>query len=187
MAPTPIAINTEASTNLSNARLDFNALKDLDIQIKFHTQPDSIGQIEVVGKIEQSSQKKTWEQLHALIFDVANASLFITDRSVVERNYTRIPLPRAFPYIKDYIYYRMTRAKSDPLNSQYMAYALIDRLGIREQRLRGEIKEAWVLNDPKGRRFETVSKWKFWATTAKLEMRVRKGQAQFPAYQHWFR
>lgn len=81
----------------------------------------------------------------------------------------------------------MTRAKSDPLNSQYMAYALIDRLGIREQRLRGEIKEAWVLNDPKGRRFETVSKWKFWATTAKLEMRVRKGQAQFPAYQHWFR
>ncbi|CCD34770.1 predicted protein [Botrytis cinerea T4] len=84
MAPTPIAINTEASTSLSNARLDFNALKDLDIQIKFHTQPDSIGQIEVVGKIEQSSQKKTWEQLHALIFDVANASLFITDRSVVE-------------------------------------------------------------------------------------------------------
>ncbi|KAM0150047.1 hypothetical protein ACHAPG_009050 [Botrytis cinerea] len=146
MAPTPIAINTEASTNLSNARLDFNALKDLDIQIKFHTQPDSIGQIEVVGKIEQSSQEKTWEQLHALIFDVANASLFITDRLVVE-----------------------------------------NRLGIREQRLRGEIKEAWVLNDPKGRRFETVSKWKFWATTAKVEMRVRKGQAQFPAYQHWFR
>ncbi|KAF5874008.1 uncharacterized protein Bfra_005475 [Botrytis fragariae] len=186
LAPTLIAINTEALTNLVSGRLDFNTLKDLDIEINFHTQPELIGQIEVVRKTEQVPRGKTWEQRHALVFDVANASLRITDRSVVERNYTRISLPRARPYMKDYIYYRMTRAKSDPLNFQYMAYALIDRLGVRKQRLRGEIKEAWVLNDPKGRRFETVSKWKYWATTTQVEMRVRKGQTQFPGYKRWF-
>ncbi|TGO60027.1 hypothetical protein BCON_0039g00090 [Botryotinia convoluta] len=186
LAPTSIAINTEALTNLVNGRIDFNALKDLEIEINFHTQPELIGQIEVDGKTEQAPEKKTWEQLHALVFDVANASLRITDRSAVGRNYTRIPLPRAHPYMKDYIYYRMTRAKSDPLNFKYMAYALIDRLGVRKERLRGEIKEAWVLNDPKGRRFETVSKWKYWATTTQVEMRVRKGQTQFPGYKRWF-
>ncbi|KAF7897618.1 hypothetical protein EAF00_005846 [Botryotinia globosa] len=186
LAPTPIAINAEILTNLVNGRLDFNALKDLDIEISFHTQPELIGQIEVIGKTKQAPEKKTWEQLHALVFDVANASLRITDRSAVENNYARIPLPRARPYMKDYIYYRMTRAKSDPLNFQYMAYALVDRLGVRKERLRGEIREAWVLNDPKGRRFETVSKWKYWATTTQVEMRVRKGQTQFPGYKRWF-
>ncbi|TGO15394.1 hypothetical protein BPAE_0567g00050 [Botrytis paeoniae] len=186
LAPTPIAINTEALTNLVNGRLDFNALKDLDIEINFYTQPELIGQIEVVGEPEQAPEKKTWEQLHALIFDVASASLRITDRSAVESSYTRIPLPRTRPYIKDYIYYRMTRAKSDPLDFQYMAYALIDRLGVRKQRLRGEIKEVWVLNDPKGRRFEIVSKWKYWATATQVEMRVRKGQTQFPGCKRWF-
>ncbi|KAF7913475.1 uncharacterized protein EAE98_011500 [Botrytis deweyae] len=186
LGPTPITINTDALTNLVNGRLDFNALKDLDIKISFHTQPELIGQIEVIEKTKQTPQKKTWEQLHALVFDVANASLRIINRSAVESNYTRVPLPRARPYMKDYIYYRMTRAKSDPLNFQYMAYALIDRLGVRKERLRGEIKEAWVLNDPKGRRFETVSKWKYWATTTQVEMRVRKGQTQFPGYKRWF-
>ncbi|KAF7924654.1 uncharacterized protein EAE97_010605 [Botrytis byssoidea] len=186
LASTPIAINAEALTNPVNARLDFNALKDLDIEISFHTQPEMIGKIEVIRKTKQAPAKKTWEQLHALVFDVANASLRITDRSAVENNYTRISLPRARPYMKDYIYYRMTRAKSDPLNFQYMAYALIDRLGVRKERLRGEIREAWVLNDPKGRRFETVSKWKYWATTTQVEMRVRKGQTQFPGYKRLF-
>ncbi|TGO09799.1 hypothetical protein BTUL_0154g00220 [Botrytis tulipae] len=186
LAPSPIAINDEILTNLVNGRLDFNALNDLDIEISFHTQPELIGQIEVIGKTKQAPEKKTWEQLHALVFDVANASLRITDRSEVESNYTRIPLPRARPYMKDYIYYRMTRAKSDPLNFQYMVYALIDRLGVRRERLRGDIREAWVLNDPKGRRFETVSKWKYWATTTQVEMRVRKGQTQFPGYKRWF-
>ncbi|KAF7902184.1 uncharacterized protein EAF01_007482 [Botrytis porri] len=186
LAPTSIAINTEVFTKLVDGRLDFNALKDRDIEINFHTQPGLIGRVEVVEKTKQAPEKKTWEQLHALVFDVANASLRITDRSVVERNYTRILLPRARPYVKDYIYYRMTRAKSDPLNFQYMAYALIDRLGVRKERLRGEIKEAWVLNDPKGRRFEIVSRWKYWATTTQVEMRVRKGQTQFPGYKRWF-
>ncbi|TGO41416.1 hypothetical protein BHYA_0022g00580 [Botrytis hyacinthi] len=145
LAPTPIAINAEALTNLVNGQLDFNALKDLDIEISFPTQPELIGHIEVIGKSKQAPQKKTWEQLHALVFDVANASLRITDRSAVE-----------------------------------------NRLGVRKERLRGEIKEAWVLNDPKGRRFETVSKWKYWATTTQVEIRVRKGQTQFPGYKRWF-
>lgn len=90
LAPTPITVNAEVLTNLVNRRLDFNALKDLDIEISFHTQPELIGQIEVIGKTKQAPEKKTWEQLHALVFDVANASLRITDRSAVE---SKVPTP----------------------------------------------------------------------------------------------
>ncbi|KAG4026388.1 hypothetical protein MFRU_041g00330 [Monilinia fructicola] len=86
-----------------------------------------------------------WEQRHAIIFDVGRGRLYIIDRSEIDARYTRVPIEPPQMFEADSINIGIRRsANSAP---EYLARFNVDSLGLRGERLEGEIVECWYLDE----------------------------------------
>ncbi|THV53051.1 hypothetical protein BGAL_0061g00270 [Botrytis galanthina] len=65
--------------------------------------------------------------------------------------------------------------ETDSVDHHYLASYHIDFLNVREERLRGEIMEAWVLDGMNPSPVDRISRSKFWAAKYMVKMRVIKG------------
>ncbi|KAF7897613.1 hypothetical protein EAF00_005841 [Botryotinia globosa] len=65
--------------------------------------------------------------------------------------------------------------ETDSVDHYYLASYFIDFLDVREERLRGEIMEAWVLDGMNPSPVDRIGRSKFWAAKYMVKMRVIKG------------
>ncbi|TGO41412.1 hypothetical protein BHYA_0022g00530 [Botrytis hyacinthi] len=65
--------------------------------------------------------------------------------------------------------------ETDSVDHHYLASYFIDFLNVREERLRREIMEAWVLDGMNPSPVNRISRSKFWAAKYMVKMRVIKG------------
>ncbi|KAF7902177.1 uncharacterized protein EAF01_007475 [Botrytis porri] len=103
----------------------------------------------------------TWEQNYAIVFDLTSKTIYKANRSDIDTAiHFHIALSRLLPFEEDTISLGRRRA----FNSQdvkFVAKVSVNSLGLREQRLRGDIMECWVLDNAEGNARGTLVGWKF--------------------------
>ncbi|KAF7948677.1 hypothetical protein EAE96_007872 [Botrytis aclada] len=103
----------------------------------------------------------TWEQNYAIVFDLISKRIYKADRSDIDTSiHFRIPLPRLLPFEEDTINLGRLRT-SESQDAELVAKVSVNSLGLREQRLRGEIMECWGLDNAEGITKGTLVGWKF--------------------------
>ncbi|KAM0131723.1 hypothetical protein ACHAP3_006719 [Botrytis cinerea] len=102
-----------------------------------------------------------WEQNYAIVFNLTSKTIYKTNRSDIDTSiHFRIALPRLLPFEEDTINLGRLRA-SNGQDAELVAKVSVNSLGLREQRLRGDIMECWVLDTAEGNRQGTLVGWKF--------------------------
>ncbi|THV53052.1 hypothetical protein BGAL_0061g00280 [Botrytis galanthina] len=103
----------------------------------------------------------TWEQNYAIVFDLTSKRIYKADRSDTDTStHFRIALPRLLLFEEDSINLGRLRTANSQ-DAELVAKVSVNSLGLREQRLRGEIMECWVLDNAKGEMQGTLVGWKF--------------------------
>ncbi|KAF7909245.1 hypothetical protein BELL_0347g00110 [Botrytis elliptica] len=103
----------------------------------------------------------TWEQNYAIVFDLTSKKIYKANRSDIGTStHFRIALSRLLPFEEDTVSLGRRRT-SDSQDLELVAKVSVNSLGLREQRLRGDIMECWVLDNAKGNTQGTLVGWKF--------------------------
>ncbi|TGO09167.1 hypothetical protein BPAE_1169g00020 [Botrytis paeoniae] len=117
----------------------------------------------------------TWEQNYAIVFDLTSKTIYKANLSDIDSEYLslspfhkatipsihfRIALSRLLPFEEDTVNLGRRRT-SDSQDVELVAKVSVNSLGLREQRLRGDIMECCVLDNAEGNAQGTLVGWKF--------------------------
>ncbi|KAF5874002.1 uncharacterized protein Bfra_005469 [Botrytis fragariae] len=103
----------------------------------------------------------TWEQNYAIVFDLISKTIYKANRSDINTSiHFRIALSRLLPFEEDTVNLGRRRT-SDSQDVELVAKVSVNSLGLRGQRLRGDIMECWILDNAEGNTKGTLVGWKF--------------------------